>query len=56
MEKEYVQAEAYAELWGGVTSVLPPARSLFVSVIARAALLEHAVQKLDATATEAALA
>ena len=55
MEKEYVQAEAYAELWGGVTSVLPPARSLFFSE-ARAALLEHAVQKLDATATEASLA
>ena len=54
MEKEYVQAEAYAELWGGVTSVLPPARFIFGD--ARAALLEHAVQKLDATATEASLA
>ena len=28
MEKEYVQAEAYAEHYGDVTSVLP-ARSLF---------------------------
>ncbi len=52
MEKEYVQAEAYAKLWGGVTSVLPPARFIFGDALQPC--LNTA--KLDATATEAALA